>query len=128
MYNYFNIIYDDKRQSPTFSMDLQTYSLKKYNDTGTGSSYVNLIAFDLAIFKLTKLPFLIHDSILFKNVQVTAFDNLVKIYKSFGRQSFIAIDEINRFSKDTINNLRESKIIELDETHLLFNKNWKLDN
>ncbi len=128
MYNYFNMIYDDKRKSPTFSMDLQTYNLKKYNDTGTGSSYVNLIAFDLAIFKLTKLPFLIHDSILFKNIQVTAFDNLVKIYKSFERQSFIAIDEINKFSKDTISKLKESQIIELDETHLLFNKNWKLDS
>jgi len=65
---------------------------------------------------------------IFKNIQVTAFDNLVKIYKSFERQSFIAIDEINKFSKDTISKLKESQIIELDETHLLFNKNWKLDS
>ena len=128
MYNYFKIIYNDDRKSPTFSMDLQSYNLKKYNDTGTGSSYVNLIAFDLSIFKLTKLPFLIHDSILFKNIQVLAFDNLVKIYSSFNRQTFISIDEINKFSHDTINSLENSKVIELDENHTLFNKNWKLDS
>ena len=128
MYNYFADIYKDTRKSPTFSMDLQTYNLKRYNDRGTGSSYINLIAFDLAIFKLTKLPFLIHDSILFKNIQVLAFDNLVNIYKSFERQTFIAIDEINKFSKDTIVSLENSKVVALDEQHTLFNKNWKLDN
>ena len=128
MYNYFSDIYNDIRKSPTFSMDLQTYNLKRYNDRGTGSSYINLITFDLAIFKLTKLPFLIHDSILFKNIQVLAFDNLVNIYKSFERQTFIAIDEINKFSKDTIVSLENSKVVALDEQHTLFNKNWKLDS
>ena len=105
MYNYFNIIYKDKRTSPTFSINLENYNLKRSGDTGTGSSYINLIAFDLSLFSITKLPILIHDTIMFKNIEVPAFENLIKIYKSFEKQIFISIDESNT----------------------LFIKNWKLN-
>ena len=127
MYNYFNYIYKDKRTSPTFSINLETYSLKRSGDTGTGSAYINLIAFDLSIFNKTKLPILIHDTIMFKNVEVPAFENLTKIYNSFTKQIFISIDEIYRFSQETKNILNDKKVIELDEKNTLFIKNWKLN-
>ena len=113
--------------SPTFNINLDTYSLKRSNDTGTGSSYINLIAFDLALFKITKMPFIIHDSIMFKNIEVPAFENLTKIYNSFDKQIFISIDEINRFSKETIEILLNKKVVSLNAENTLFIKNWKLD-
>lgn len=127
MYNLFGKIYKDKRTSPTFNINLDTYNLKRSNDTGTGSSYINLIAFDLALFKITKMPFIIHDSIMFKNIEVHAFENLTKIYNSFDKQIFISIDEINRFSKETIEILLNKKVVSLNAKNTLFIKNWKLD-
>ena len=127
MYNYFNVIYKDKRTSPTFSINLETYNLKRSGDTGTGSAYINLIAFDLSLFNLTKLPILIHDTIMFKNVEVPAFENLTKLYNSFSKQIFISIDEVYRFSKETKSILNDKKVIALDEKNTLFIKNWKLN-
>lgn len=128
MYNYFSVIYKNKRTSPTFSINLETYNLKRNGDTGTGSAYINLIAFDLSLFKITKLPILIHDTILFKNVEVPAFENLTKIYNSFTKQIFISIDEIYRFSQETKSILNDKKVIALDEKNTLFIKNWKLSS
>ena len=124
----FKRIYKEKRNSPVFNINLDTYSLKRYNDTGTGSSYINLISFDLAIFELTKLPILIHDSILFKNIEVPAFENLINIYASFEKQIFISIDEIKRFSDETISKIENNSIIKLSDKKILFIKNWKITN
>jgi hypothetical protein len=126
MYELFKKIYKDDRKSPNFTLDSDSYSLKRYDDRGTGSSYVNLIAFDLAIFSLTSLPFIIHDSILFKNIQIPAFDSLVELYNSFSKQSFIAIDEINKFSPKTVKTLKEKLSIQLSEKKTLFILNWKI--
>lgn len=128
MFKLFAIIYSDGRKSPTFSINDESYSLKRENDTGTGSSYINLIGFDIAIFSKTELPFIIHDSILFKNIELNAFENLLNIYLRFQRQIFISIDEINRFSNETQQILNENAIICLGKEKTLFIKNWKIDN
>lgn len=127
MYELFRKIYAEERKSPTFSMTIDSYSLKRANDSGTGSSYINLIAFDLAIFIKTELPFIIHDSILFKNIEVNAFENLVNIYDGFKKQVFISIDEINKFDTNTQNILENKSIVKLSKENTLFIKNWKIE-
>lgn len=126
MYEIFKKIYGDKRNSPTFTITQESYDLKRLNDTGTGSSYINLIAFDLSVFELTNLPFIIHDSILFKNIQTSAFENLVGLYSQHTRQTFIAIDEINKFSETIRSILNDKKVISLSCDKTLFETNWKL--
>lgn len=126
MYEIFEKIYGDKRNSPTFSVTQESYDLKRLNDTGTGSSYINLIVFDLSVFELTDLPFIIHDSILFKNIQTSAFENLVRLYNQYTKQSFIAIDEISKFSDETRCILNDKKVISLSSNQILFEINWKL--
>lgn len=126
MYELFNKIYTDYRTSPVFNINNDSYTLKRSNDTGTGSSYINLITFDLSIFIKTDLPFLIHDSILFKNIELLAFENLIEIYNTFKKQVFISIDETNKFSKKTASILEEKASIKLDKNHTLFMKNWKV--
>lgn len=128
MYELFKIIYKDDRKSPTFNLTIDSYDLGRSNDTGTGSSYINLIAFDISILELTGLPFLIHDSILFKNIQVEAFNNLLGIYSSFDKQVFIAIDDITRFSKEAQSTLVSKAVVKLDAKKTLFIKDWKLNN
>ena len=102
--------------------------LKRINDTGTGSSYINLISFDLALFEKTDLPFLIHDSILFKNIEIPALENIIKIYDSFEKQVFISLDEINRFSPEIRKIIIDNSSVVLDKDHTLFEKNWKLED
>ena len=67
-------IYRNSQKSPYLSFSSNNYEYKIYEDTGTGKAYGNLILFDLAVFTTTRLPFLIHDSLLFKNVENKAVD------------------------------------------------------
>jgi hypothetical protein len=42
------------------------------HDNGTGKSLAGLIGFDLAMLSMTKLPMAIHDSVIYKNIEVPA--------------------------------------------------------
>ncbi len=86
--------------------------------------YFSLLAFDFAIFALTDLPILIHDSPLFKNIQNQTNAKLYELYSTLSKQSFIAVDEITKYGKDVEKLLIENKSIELSKDHYLFRKTW----
>ena len=108
-------IYDGQKKAPY----LDIISPKKYNlvspdDTGAGSRYRSLIIFDIAVLKLTQLPALCHDTILYKNIESTAITRILSLYKSIpDKQIFISIDEIEKLSKDIQESIKESIVIEL---------------
>jgi len=114
---------DNTNNSPTFDIENNKYKLYKPNDTGTGTSKFNLIIFDLAILKLTKLPLLVHDSILFKDIGNARIESLIDYYNKYEKQIFIAIDEHNKYTK-VIKILEENKVIKLDKNNTLYNKIW----
>jgi len=119
-------IYSESRKCPKLEItNGQSYTFLVPEDTGTGTAYSNLIIFDLAIFDSTILPFLIHDSLLFKNIENDAVSNLVRSYEKKGKQAFIAIDEIGKYGKQTSDYLLMHKVIQLDAQHLLYIKDWK---
>ncbi|MCS1384808.1 DUF2326 domain-containing protein, partial [Lysinibacillus sphaericus] len=93
----------------------------------TGSAYTNLIVFDLVIFSIINLPFVIHDSFLFKNIEKPVVEEMIKIYDSIERQSFIAIDLIEIYDKDVQKILKDNKVIELSNDKLLFILDWRND-
>lgn len=105
-------------------LNRKSYHYDHSSNTGTGKSYADLIEFDLAILNLTVLPFLIHDSILFKNIEDVAIDKIIELYSSFENQIFISIDGINKYNKDSIRILSESKVLELSKERKLFNRDW----
>ena len=43
-----------------------SYTFNTPDDTGTGNAYKGLVVFDLAVLLLTRLPLIIHDSIILK--------------------------------------------------------------
>ena len=90
-------IYNEQRRSPMLKLGQNSYSYELVEDTGTGKAYSNLILLDLAFLEATKLPFLIHDSVLFKNIQNDAVAKLIDLYEFTGKQTFIAIDEIEKY-------------------------------
>jgi hypothetical protein len=118
-------VYGEERQSPALNLESGRYSFRTVADTGTGKSYSNLILFDLAIFELTSLPIVVHDSVLFKNIEHRAVDGLVGIYLNYKKQSFISIDEIVKYSNDTQVVLLRNKVLSLSNDKLLYVKDWR---
>jgi hypothetical protein len=118
-------IYNEHRKSPKLEITNNKYTFSAVEDTGTGKAYSNLILLDLAILQTTILPFVIHDSVLFKNIENEAVAHLVKLYCSFNRQTFIAIDEIQKYGVDAEGILRKQGVIQLTKENQLYIKDWR---
>jgi len=115
----------DGRIAPVLQLDESKYIFTVQNDTGTGKAYISLITLDLAVLQTTGLPFLIHDTMLFKNVENTIFEHLIDIYKRQEKQVFIAVDEINKFEPTAMETLENNCVLQLSYENTLFIKDWK---
>ncbi len=118
-------IYSEERRSPTLKIGQNSYTFDLVEDTGTGKAYSNLILLDLAFLETTDLPFLVHDSVLFKNIQNDAVAQLIELYESTGKQTFIAIDEIRKYGQVAENKLKNKKVVQLDNNDVLYIKDWR---
>ncbi len=118
-------VYDEQRKSPKLKISNNSYSFSVVEDTGTGKAYSNLVLLDLAILQTTVLPFAIHDSVLFKNIENEAVAHLVELYVSFNRQIFIAIDEIQKYGTKAEEILEKHKVIQLSNENQLYIKDWR---
>lgn len=118
-------IYSEERRSPTLIIAQNSYTFDLVEDTGTGKAYSNLILLDLAFLETTVLPFLVHDSVLFKNIQNDAVAQLIELYEATGKQTFIAIDEIQKYGEVAEKKLTNKKVIQLDNENVLFVKDWR---
>lgn len=109
--------------SPIFNLENNKYLLAKNNDTGTGTGETSLILFDLAVFNLTNLPILIHDSVIFKDISIDTMEKIITLYDKNIKQIFISMDEPSKYTN--IKEILDSKkVIELDENNTLFAKKW----
>lgn len=83
-------------------------------NTGDGDGYKGIIAFDLSILKLTKLPFVIHDSRLFSGVERSHTEKIIEKYSEIlEKQVFISIDDIDQYSSEIKKILINKSIISL---------------
>lgn len=123
-----DIVYSSERKSPTIAFSETKYSYNIITDTGTGKSYSNLILFDLAVMKLTPLPFIVHDSLLFKNIENAAVSKIIDNYSSHKRQIFISIDEAPKFGKETLETIKKHTVIAIDNANVLYIKDWRTKN
>lgn len=119
------LVYGSERKSPRLELRENSYSYDVCEDTGTGTAYAALIAFDLAVFLLTALPAIAHDSFLYKNIENDSVARLFKLYAATGKQSFVAIDEIDKYGQDTIQLLKAKCVIRLSNDEVLFTKDWR---
>lgn len=123
-----DLIHEDKRTAPELNLTYSRYDYKFFDNTGTGKAYTNLIIFDLAILTLTKMPYIMHDSFLFKNIEKEAIEQIIKFYNSMTKQVFIAIDIIDMYNKKTQKILEDKKVILLSNDKLLTIKDWRDSN
>lgn len=119
------LVHKGQRTPPILKLTPNNYEYEYFDNTGTGNAYGNLIIFDLAMFTLAELPFIIHDSFLFKNIETSAVENIISYYNSFNRQTFIAIDIVNIYSKETQQILENNKVVQLTKDKLLFTADWR---
>ncbi|KMQ49486.1 hypothetical protein CHISP_3606 [Chitinispirillum alkaliphilum] len=118
-------IYSEERRSPTLKLGQNSYNFELVEDTGTGKAYSNLILLDLAFLETTVLPFLVHDTVLFKNIQNDAVAKLIELYESTGKQTFIAIDEVEKYGYVAEKKLKAKKVVQLDNNKVLYIKDWR---
>lgn len=122
---YVDVIYNESRRSPVLSISENSYAFKAEEDTGTGKAYSSLVTFDIAALETSILPFLIHDSFLFKNIENDAVAQIVKLYAAIEKQTFIAIDEIQKYGTEAAETLKTQKVLQLDNEHMLYIKDWR---
>lgn len=118
-------IYGQDRKSPYVSFGETNYTYEIFEDTGTGRAYSNLVLFDLAIFRTSPIPTLIHDSLLFKNVENEAVAQMVAVYDTVDRQMFIAIDEVEKYGATTVETIKRNTVLSLSDAKVLYVKDWR---
>lgn len=118
-------IHIGNKKTPKIKLNKRSYSFDHQNNTGTGKSFSDLIEFDLVILKLTCLPFLIHDSVVFKNIEDSAVDKIIEQYSTEQKQIFISLDGIIKYSEKSIEILTNNKVIQLNDSRKLFNQDWR---
>lgn len=117
--------FGEDRKSPHLSLRGNGYTFEVNEDTGTGTAYTSLIVFDLTILLGTILPFIVHDTILFKNIENDSVAALLRTYLSSQKQSFIALDEVQKYGSEVASLLRGKSAIELSDDQLLYVKDWR---
>lgn len=105
-----------KPNSYTFGTDM---------DDGTGTNYKNLILLDLASLKLTELPTIAHDTIVFHNIGQEPMAKILELYNKSEKQIFIAIDESAKYNENAQKIIENNKILELSGNgNELFGSSW----
>ncbi|NTV70138.1 MAG: DUF2326 domain-containing protein [Azonexaceae bacterium] len=120
-----SIVYGPVRKSPSLALKNSNYEFEIFEDTGTGKAYSNLILFDWSIFLSANVPFLIHDSLLFKNIENAAVSNMILLYGGSNKQTFIAIDEIKKYGPIAEATLNKSAVLKLSDTKVLYVLDWR---
>ena len=129
MKNMNDSIYNEIHQSPVVDFkDADHYSFSTPNDHGNGTEFKNIIILDLALLKTSKLPFVIHDSPLFKNIGDEPAGNLFKLYSQFKKQIFVSIDRVNALDMEAQEIIDKTKVVQLGENEeSLFGFQWNLE-
>jgi hypothetical protein len=118
-------IYEGEYAEPLIAFEKGNYSFFTPNDTGTGMAYKGLAVFDLAILHLTKLPLVVHDSIILKQISDEAIEKLLSIYNSTSKQIIISLDKADSYSENSMDFLNKNKILELAPNgQELFGRSW----
>lgn len=103
-----------------------SYTFETPRDSGTGTNYKGMLIYDLSILKLTPLPALAHDSLLFPNISDENLRQLLRLYATIkDKQIFIAFDRQDNLGPDISSLLNKHAVIKLgpnDET--LFGTQW----
>ena len=120
------LIYGGVKRPPVIQLSPKKYDFRTLDDEGTGTAFKSTIVLDLSIMSLTKLPFLVHDSLMFKNIGDEPLSKLIWLYQQqVPKQVFIAFDKADSYDKETGETLERLSVLHLsDDEHALFGRSW----
>lgn len=119
-----------KKTPSTFMItDEEHYTYTNHNDSSTGSGNRGLICFDLAMLKLTNLPYIIHDYDLIEPIETAVKEKLISLYNSIkGKQAFIVLKKEPIYTPETAAVIEEKRVITLSsDGNELFGEAWNKD-
>jgi len=126
MKEYTDFVYSGTKTSPIIDIiDSSHYNFYTPNDTGTGSLCRGLVIFDLVVLNNTKLPAVIHDTVILKHIEDDTLEKLFELYKDSPKQIFIAFDRDITYSDKMQTILHNSKVLKLSSGgNQLFGRAW----
>jgi ABC-type phosphate transport system auxiliary subunit len=126
MKDYTDRLYNGEKTAPTIEIaDSSHYHFFTPNDTGTGSLCRGLVIFDLVMLNNTKLPAVVHDTIILKHIEDETLEKLIELYSTSSKQIFIAFDRDTTYSKKMQSILNDSKVLKLSPGgNELFGRAW----
>lgn len=121
------VVYGAKRNSSELRIrSASSYTFSSPDDTGTGKSFAGLIGFDLGMLSLTRLPYIIHDSVIYKNIEIAAIKRILRILSAVkAKQIFLAFDEAKKFGSQTDRLIKRFTVVKLSHNDLLYRKDWR---
>lgn len=121
------VVYGPSRNSSELRIKgSNSYIFTSPEDTGTGKSYAGLIGFDLAMLSLTRLPFVIHDSVIYKNIEVPAIKRILRILAIIkSKQVFLSFDEAKKYGPQAEQLLKKFTVLKLSNNDLLYVRDWR---
>ncbi|GGH55390.1 hypothetical protein GCM10010975_12900 [Comamonas phosphati] len=121
------VVYGASRASSELRFkSASAYQFTSPADSGTGASFAGLIGFDLAMLSLTKIPYIIHDSVIYKNIQVTAVKRILRILAATrAKQIFVSFDEGKKYGSEFVQFLQRFTVLKLAHDKLLYKKDWR---
>ncbi len=119
-------IYEGMKDPPLIRLKPTGYEFHTLNDEGTGTAFKSMVVLDLSIMELTRLPLLVHDSLVFKNIGDEPLSKLIQMYqKQSPKQIFIALDKADSYDSQTCTDLERLAVLHLsDDQGALFGKSW----
>jgi len=126
MKDYTDRLYNGGKTAPTIEIsDSSHYHFFTPNDTGTGSLCRGLVIFDLVVLNNTKLPAVVHDTVILKHIEDETLEKLIELYNTSPKQVFIAFDRDTTYSKKMQSILNDSKVLKLSPGgNELFGRAW----
>ncbi|TCL38075.1 uncharacterized protein YydD (DUF2326 family) [Anaerospora hongkongensis] len=120
-----NTIYSGTYNAPILKFGENKYTFFTPDDTGTGIAYKGLIVFDLSVLALTKLPLLVHDSVLLKQISDEAIEKILELYENQKKQVIIALDKQDSYTKASQSILNKNAVLKLSTNgEQLFGRSW----
>lgn len=114
MSQYNRSLYEEPHKPPYLHFNsFRSYTFETPDDKGAGTNYKGMILYDLAVFSLTNLPAIAHDSNVLKNVGDVQVDGILKLYTEFDKQVFIALDKASSYTDDVLQIVNENTVLKL---------------
>ncbi len=124
-----DLLYKEEYNAPLIHFSDSGYLFTTPNDTGTGIAYKGLVVLDLAMLHLTRLPIIVHDSVVLKQISDDAIESIMNQYIASEKQTIIALDKQQSYTPKTSELLEGYSVLKLDPNGSeLFGRSWGKKN